>query len=110
MRRGRCPLCKKTFTVLPTWSPPYGHYSYDCRQQVWDAGAEDKPAPHCRDATRLPDDSTTLRWAWRKIVSLWTWMTVPLRWLAAKFLGAPTILAWDLASAGRILRLEASSP
>ena len=22
VRRGRCPLCKKTFTILPTWSPP----------------------------------------------------------------------------------------
>jgi hypothetical protein len=35
---------------------------------------------------------------------------MPLRTSAAKFLAAPTILAWDLASAGRILRLEASSP
>jgi len=110
VRRGRCQLCKKTFTVLPTWSPPYGHYSYGCRQQAWDAHAEAKPAPYCRDATRLPDDSTTQRWAWRRVVSLWSWMMMPLLWAASKFLGAPTILAWDLAAAGRILRLEANSP
>ena len=110
VRRGRCPACKKTFTILPTWSPPSGHYSYCCRQQVWDAAAEANAAPHCRDATRLPDDSTTQRWAWRKVVSLWTWITMPFRWAAADFFSAPTILAWDLAATGRILRLEASSP
>ena len=110
VRRGRCPVCKKTFTVLPAWSPPYGHYSYACRQQTWDVAAEAKPAPYCRDATRLPDDSTTQRWTWRRVVSLWSWMMMPLLWAAAKFLGAPTILAWDLAAAGRILRLEANSP
>ena len=27
IRRGRCPPCRKTFTFLPIWSPPYGHYS-----------------------------------------------------------------------------------
>jgi transposase-like protein len=110
VRRGRCPACKKTFTVLPSWSPPYGHYSYNCRQQTWDAIMEGNPPPHCRDATRLPDDSTTPRWVWRKFVSVWTWITLPFRWTAADFFGAPTILAWDLAAAGRILRLEANSP
>jgi transposase-like protein len=109
VRRGRCPACKKTFTVLPTWSAPYGHYSYNCRQQAWDATLEGKPAPHCWDATRLPDDSTAQRWAWRKFVSLWTWITTPFR-AAADFFGTPTILAWDLAAAGRILHLEANSP
>ena len=85
-------------------------YSYGCRQQAWDADAEAKPAPYCQDATRLPDDSTTQRWAWCRVVSLWSWMMMPLLWAASKFLGAPTILAWDLAAAGRILRLEANSP
>jgi hypothetical protein len=42
VRRSRCPLCKQTFTVLPTWSPPYGHYSYCCRQQAWEEG-DDHP-------------------------------------------------------------------
>jgi hypothetical protein len=96
--------------VLPAWSPPYGHYSYNCRQQAWDAIREGNPAPLCRDATRLPDDSTTQRWAWRKFVSFWTWIARPFLWAAADFFGAPTILAWDLAAAGRILRLEANSP
>ena len=40
MRRGRCPECKKTFTVLSFWSPPSGHYSYNCRQQAWAATME----------------------------------------------------------------------
>ncbi|HEY2400250.1 MAG TPA: hypothetical protein VGI23_07830, partial [Steroidobacteraceae bacterium] len=96
--------------VLPAWSPPYGHYSYNYRRRVWDAAVEARPEPYCRDATRLPDDSTTQRWAWRKVVSLCSWIKRPLRWAAAKFLGAPTILAWDLAAAGSILRLEANSP
>jgi hypothetical protein len=95
--------------VLPTWSAPHGHYSYYCRQQAWGATMEGNPAPHCWDATRLPDDSTTQRWAWRKFVSFWTWITRPCR-AAADFFDAPTILAWDLAAAGRILRLEANSP
>ena len=33
---------------------------------------------------------------------------MPFRW-PADFFGAPTILAWDLAAAARILRLEANS-
>ena len=27
VRRGRCRLCRKTFTILPSWSLPYAHYS-----------------------------------------------------------------------------------
>ena len=50
MRRGRCPACKKTFTVLPTWSAPYGHYSYNCRQQAWDASALHATPALLRDA------------------------------------------------------------
>jgi hypothetical protein len=33
-RRGRCPPCHKTFTILPVWSPPSGHYSFHCRKQA----------------------------------------------------------------------------
>ena len=36
IRRGRCRPCHKTFTVLPDWSPPSGHYSLHCRQQAWE--------------------------------------------------------------------------
>jgi len=42
VRRGRCPPCKKTFTVLPVWSPPSGHYSYECHRQACDAVAKGK--------------------------------------------------------------------
>jgi hypothetical protein len=70
VRRGRCPPCKKTFTVLPVWSPPSGHYSYECRRQACDAVAKGKSAPHCRDPTRLPDDSTPRRWARCKFITV----------------------------------------
>ena len=36
IRRGRCRPCQKTFTVLPDWSPPSGHYSLYCLQQAWE--------------------------------------------------------------------------
>ena len=29
IRRGLCNRCGKTFTFLPPFSPPYGHYSFD---------------------------------------------------------------------------------
>ena len=116
VRRGLCRLCGKTFTILPSWSPPYGHYSLRCRQQAWDAVSTngvgwEQAAPHCKDPTRLPDPSTLRRWAWRRLVSLWygakAWMWGLAVW---KFLQPPTILAWDWAAAGRILLLKANSP
>ena len=110
IRRGRCKLCKKSFTVLPAWSPPSGHYSYDCRRQADDAAADGNLTPNCRDAHRLPDDSTLRRWAWRRLISLWIWTATLLPAVAPSFLGTPTILAWDFPAAGRILRLEANSP
>jgi len=36
IRRGLCRPCQKTFTMLPDWSPPSGHYSLHCRQQAWE--------------------------------------------------------------------------
>ena len=33
VRRGICQPCKKTFTILPDWLTPSGHYSLLCRQQ-----------------------------------------------------------------------------
>lgn len=116
IRRGRCVPCRKTFTVLPTWSPPYSHYSIDCRRAAWDevctndAGWE-QAAPHCKDSTRLPDPATLRRWAWRGLVSVWcaakVWMFSLTPW---KFLQAPTILAWDWVATARILSPKASSP
>src|SRR5260370_31214433 len=34
IRRGLCNLCGKTFTFLPRFSPPYGHYSLIARSQA----------------------------------------------------------------------------
>ena len=67
IRRGRCPLCKKTFTFLPLFSPPYGHYSLIARSQAlrryflegcdWQAAA-----PTVQDPDRVADPSTLRRW------------------------------------------------
>ena len=116
IRRGLCRPCRKTFTILPIWSPPHGHYSFHCRQQAaariqqqhvsWE-----QAAPAVKDPNRLPDPSTVRRWAGRRLASLWAlihggfWQA--LGW---KFLGAPTILAWDFPAACRILLLEAKGP
>jgi len=116
VRRGRCPACKKTFTILPAWSAPHGHYSYCCRQEAWEAHCEggggwEQSAPHCKDPARLPDASTLRRWAFRKLVSLWFWIKTGLgAILSPTLFTASTILAWDFAAAGHILRLEANSP
>jgi hypothetical protein len=115
VRRGLCRLCGKTFTILPSWSPPYAHYSLHCRHQAWEAicaGSDwDQAAPHCKDPTRSPDPTTLRRWAWRRLLSLgqslkvWLWT---LDW--HDFLQAPTILAWDWMAAGHILLVEARDP
>ncbi len=116
VRRGRCRLCGKTFTVLPSWSLPYGHYTLRCRQQAWDAVCNEgekweQATPLCKDPTRLPDPSTLRRWAWRRMISLWCAAKGCLSGLSVgKFLRTPTILAWDLLAAGRILLLEANAP
>ena len=116
IRRGLCRPCRKTFTILPIWSPPHGHYSFHCRQQAaariqqqhvsWE-----QAAPAVKDPNRLPDPSTVRRWAGRRLASLWAWIHGGL-WqvLGWKFLGAPTILAWDFPAACRILLLEAKGP
>jgi len=116
VRRGRCPLCRTTFTVLPSWSVPYGHYTLRCRQQAWDALCNDgqgweQATPLCKDPTRLPDPSTLRRWAWRRMISLWSEAKACLSGLSVgKFLRPPTILAWDLTVFSRILLLETNSP
>ena len=117
IRRGRCPPCRKTFTILPVWSLPYCHYSIDCRQRAWDEVCAnidigwEQAAAHCKDATRLPDPGTLRQWACGRLVSLWygakAWMCGLMPW---KFLQAPTILAWDFAAASRILLLKTNSP
>jgi Domain of unknown function (DUF6431) len=67
IRRGLCSLCGKTFTFLPPFSPPYGHYSLIARSQAlrrhfvegccWEAAA-----PAVKDPDRIADPSTLRRW------------------------------------------------
>jgi hypothetical protein len=67
IRRGVCNRCGKTFTFLPPFSPPYGHYSLTARSQAlcryfvegcgWEAAA-----PIVKDPNRVADPSTLRRW------------------------------------------------
>ena len=67
IRRGVCNRCGKTFTFLPPFSPPYGHYSLTARSQAlrryfvegcgWEAAA-----PTVKDPNRVADPSTLRRW------------------------------------------------
>lgn len=115
IRRGRCRPCQKTFTVLPDWSPPSGHYSLYCRQQACEllrqAGANwERSVPDVADASRSPDPSTVRRWA-ERLLHLATLLAAKL-WQAAgwSLSISSTILAWDWTAIRRILPLEASSP
>jgi len=115
IRRGRCRPCHKTFTVLPDWSPPSGHYTLHCRQQAWDLrhqanGTWERSIPDVADASRSPDPSTVRRWAGR-LLHLGTLLAAKL-WQATGWSVSisPTILAWDWTAIRRILLWEASSP
>jgi hypothetical protein len=112
IRRGRCRRCKKTFTVLPDWVVPFGHYGLHCRQQACERIAAgdsvEEATPHCQDPARLPDPSTLRRWMQKRVFSLWCWAkaAAPRKY----FFAAPTIFAWDLSAVCRMLRLEAKGP
>src|SRR5437016_4426037 len=112
VRRGICQPCGKTFTILPDWLAPSGHYTLHCRQQACEriaAGeSAEQAAPHCKDPTRLPDPSSVRRWAQRRLLSVRCWLTAGV--IGVPFLVAPTILAWDLRAVCRILPIEARSP
>jgi len=112
VRRGICRPCKKTFTILPDWLAPSGRYTLYCRQRACERIAAGEPAeqavPHCKDPTRLPDPSSVRRWAQRRLLSVGCWLKTGT--LGVHFLGAPTILAWDLGAVCRILPMEARSP
>ena len=112
VRRGICQPCKKTFTILPDWLAPSGHYSLYCRQRSCEriaAGdSAEQAVPDCKDPTRLPDPSTLRRWAKRRLLSMWCWMMAGAP--GERFSRAPTILAWDLGAVCRILPIEARSP
>src|SRR5499427_8369342 len=112
VRRGICRPCGKTFTVLPNWLAPSGHFSVPCRQQACEriaAGAAvEQSAPHCKDPSRSPDSSTLRRWAHRRLLSVCCWVMAGV--IGTRFLRAPTIVAWDLIALCRILPIEAKSP
>jgi hypothetical protein len=104
--------CKKTFTILPDWLAPSGHYSLRCRKQSCEriaAGdSAEQAAPHCKDPKRLPDPSTVRQWVRRRLLSVWCWVSAGVH--DAYFLQTPTILAWDLDALCHILPIEARSP
>ena len=67
-RRGRCPTCRTTFTLLPPLSLPYTHYSLLARAQALRRRFEEhcpweQAMPRLKDPHRLPDPSTLRRWA-----------------------------------------------
>jgi len=109
-RRGICRPCRKTFTVLPNWLVPSGHFSVPCRQQACErivtGSTAEQAAPHCKDPSRSPNASTVRRWAQRRLLSLCCW--AGFQW--QHFLQAPTIIAWDVPALYRILLIEARSP
>jgi hypothetical protein len=103
IRRGRCNGCGLTCTVLPAWSLPRTQYSLYTRQKSSERYENGLPleqaAPPLRDPDRTPDASTLRRWFERRLGSL-------LCWLKARIPLPPTILAWDLTAALRILVRE----
>jgi Domain of unknown function (DUF6431) len=112
VRRGICHPCSKTFTILPDWLAPSGHFSLRCRQQACERIAAgdsvEQAAPHCKDPSRSPDPSTLRRWAQRRLLSVCCWVKAGA--IGEHLFRAPTILAWDLGAVCRILPIEARSP
>jgi len=67
IRRGLCNRCGKTFTFLPPFSPPYGHYSFIARSQALhrhfvEGRSSEASAPTVKDPDRVADPSTLRRW------------------------------------------------
>ena len=111
-RRGICRPCRKTFTILPDWLAPSGHFSLRCRQDACERIAAgdtaEQAAPHCKDPSRSPDASTVRRWAQRRLMSLWCWLGAGIT--GRHFFRTPTIVTWDLGAFSRVLPFEARSP
>jgi hypothetical protein len=68
IRRGLCPGCGKTFTLLPPLSLPYTHYSLLARSQALRRRLEEhcsweEATPALKDPDRVPDPSTLRRWS-----------------------------------------------
>ena len=67
IRRGLCNRCGKTFTFLPPFSPPYGHYSFIARSQALqryflEGRCCEDAAPTVKDPDRVADPCTLRRW------------------------------------------------
>lgn len=113
IRRGQCRPCRKTFTILPAWSPPYGHYSLHCRQQAWESLHEarswEESVPNIKEPDRLPDPSTVRRWA-GQLFCLGVLLAIRIWQMAGwNIFGPPTILAWDWNAIRLTLPLEVNS-
>ena len=110
VRRGICHPCGKTFTILPDWLVPSGHFRLCCRQQACESIAAgdsvEQAAPHCKDPSRSPDPSTLRRWAHRRLLTVCCWLKA--RAVDFYLLCVSTIFAWDLNAACRILPIEAA--
>ena len=68
IRRGFCPGCGKTFTLLPLLSLPYTRYSLLARCQAlrrrWEEHCSwEEATPTLKDPDRVPDPSTLRRWS-----------------------------------------------
>jgi hypothetical protein len=101
VRRGLCNHCHLTVTVLPAVCVPGAAYTLTARQQAVDRLVSgetlEQSAPDCRDGNRVAAASTVRRWAWRRLESLCIGAT--RLWN----LRPPTLFAWDLRTALRIL-------
>jgi Domain of unknown function (DUF6431) len=110
IRRGLCPRCGTTFTVLPLWSLPYSQYSLVYREQACreydNCGSAERAAPTVKDAGRIADGSTVRRWLLRRIASWYAY----LRFAFLTTFRLPTIFAWDWPAAAVNLPIEAISP
>ena len=67
IRRGLCNLCGKTFTLLPSFSPPYCRYSLMARSQALqrrfvEGCSWETAAPVVKDPDHVADPSTLRRW------------------------------------------------
>lgn len=114
IRRGRCRPCRKTFTILPAWSPPCGHYSLHCRQQAWEsrrkADSWEESVPNTKELDHMPDPSTVRRWG-AQLFCLWILLAAKLWQSTGWSIFSPsTILAWDWSAIGLILPVEVNSP
>ena len=64
IRRGLCSRCGKTFTFLPPFCPPYGHYSFIARSQALqryflEGRCWEDAAPTVKDPDRVADPSVS---------------------------------------------------